>query len=114
MKLDEAEQKIFCEIQQEFVDEYGEGALFAVYRMHRQFSNKLGFKNFPTKEVRDNLLYNILESDRFNGVSLHQVFLALEKEIGIRESTFYSFYHNYFIPRKKEERKQIRRLYFLK
>lgn len=106
MKLDEAEREIFCEIQQEFVAEFGEKALFGVYRMHRKFSNRLGFKNFPTKESRDSLLYNILSSPRFDGVSLHQVFLELEKEIGIQERTFYSFYHNYFIPRRKEERKQ--------
>lgn len=106
MKLDVAEREIFCEIQEEFVAEFGERALFAVYRMHRKFSNKLGFKNFPTKESRDNLLYNILNSPKFTGVSLHQVFLKLEKEIGIQERTFYSFYHNYYIPRKKEERKQ--------
>jgi hypothetical protein len=106
MKLDEAEREIFCEIQQEFINEFGEKALFAVYRMHRKFSNRLGFKNFPTKESRDSLLYDILSSERFAGASLHQIFLELEKEMGIRESTFYSFYHNYFIPRKKEERKR--------
>lgn len=104
MKLDEAEREIFCKIQKEFVDEYGEKALFAVYRMHRKFSNKLGFKNFPTREIRDNLLYDILESGRFAGVSLHQIFLDLEKEIGITETTFYKFYHDYYLPRKKEKR----------
>jgi hypothetical protein len=105
MKLDEAEREIFIKIIDEFVNEYGERALFAVYRMHRQFSNKLGFKNFPTKELKDNLLFNILSGERFTGVPLHQVFLQLAKEMTIKERAFYNFYHDYYIPRKKEERR---------
>ena len=101
MKLDEAEQEVFRGIQQEFVEEFGEHILFAVYRMHRKLSNRFGFKSFPIREIRDNLLYNILESGRFDNAPLHQVFLELEKDIGIDERTFYSFYHNYYIPRKK-------------
>ena len=104
MKLDEAEREIFCEILQEFIDEFGERVLFAVYRMHREFTNRIGFKNFPIREVRDTLLYKIISDQRFIGVSLHQVFLTLGEEIGIPEAMFYKFYHNYYIPRKKKKR----------
>jgi len=104
MKLDEAEREIFSEILQEFIDEFGERVLFAVYRMHRELSSRLGYKNFPTREVRDTLLYKIISDPRFFGISLHQVFLTLDEEIGIPEAMFYKFYHNYYIPLKKEER----------
>ena len=109
MKLNEAEREIFCEIHQEFINEFGEKALFAVCRMHRKFSNKLGFKNFPTKEVRDTLLYKKISEPKFIGVSLHKIFLSLQEEIGIPERTFYDFYHSYYIPREKEERKKNQR-----
>lgn len=105
MKLDEAEREIFCEIQKEFVDEFGERALMAIYRMHRKFAKQLGFKNFPASDLKDLLLFNMVESERFKGVPLHEIFHSLQKEIGIKEATFYKFYHNYYIPRKKEERK---------
>ena len=103
MKLDEAEREIFCKITDEFVNEYGERALFAIYRMHRELSSRLGYKNFPVREVRDTLLYKIISDPRFIGVSLHQVFLTLNEEIGIPETTFYKFYHNYYIPHNKKK-----------
>ena len=106
MKLDEAEREIFDQIKNKFTKEFGVGTAYAVYRLHREFANKLGKTVFPSREFRDSLLYDELSSSRFNGISIHQIFLMLKDEIGICERTFYSFYHNYYIPRRKEERKQ--------
>jgi hypothetical protein len=105
MKLDEAEREIFCEIQQEFVDEFGVSAMMAVYRMHREFVKRLGYKNFPASDLKDLLLFNMLESERFKGFPLREIFLCLQNELGIKEATFYSFYHDYYLPRKKEKKK---------
>lgn len=110
MQLDEAEREIFDEICDNFAAKYGEDVAFAFYKLHREFANKLGHKHFPSREFHDQRLYRLLCSDKFNGISLHQIFQTLEKEIGIRERAFYNFYHHYFIPRRKEETKKARLL----
>lgn len=105
MKLDEAEREIFDKIAQEYIDEFGIKPLMAVYRLHRKYSNKLCYKNFPTRELRDHLLFIQLKDKRFEGLSLHQIALILKSEVGISEKSFYNFYHQYYIPRLREENK---------
>ena len=107
MKLDEAEREIFDEIQQEFVNEFSEAVLFGIYKMHRKLSKQLGLKNFPISDLKDLLLFNMLQAERFKGMQLHDIFLCLQDEFGIKEWTFYKFYHSYCIPLKNEERKRL-------
>ena len=108
MKLDEAEREIFDKLTQEYIDEFGIRPLMAVYRLHRKYSNKLCYKDFPVRELRDHLLFIQLKDPRFEGLSFHQIAATLKDEVGISEKSFYNFYHQYYKPRLKEESKQRR------
>lgn len=106
MKLDEAEREIFDKIAQKYIDRIGIENLELVYAMHREYCNQLCLKHFPIKEFSNHLLYLELKSDKYNGISLNQIAIIFKERIGISCRSFYDFYHNYYIPRIKQENKR--------
>lgn len=106
MKLDEAEREIFDQLIKNFTDQNGFEVLKNIYKLHRQLTNELCLPYFPITEIRNHLLYLEFTSGKYTGMSLHQIAIHCKKEIGISERKFYDFYHEYYLPRLKQEKRQ--------
>ena len=103
MLLDEAEREIFDQVTQEYIDEFGIRPLMAAYRLHRKYSTKLHFKDFPVVEIRNYVLFQQMKDAGITKVEDVKQFLrdnGLSRMQSI--ATFIEDYKSYLQRHKKK------------
>lgn len=86
MQICDVDEELLEKLIKEFIDEYGEDVLKAVYRFHRKLANKIYVKNFPAAEIYHRLLIKDIRTGKYANMNVREI-AAIEK---ISEGTVYN------------------------